>query len=48
MADGYRRTLEEAGAALGVSRERIRQIETRALRKLRAPHHQHALLGYMD
>jgi len=37
LADGQERTLEEIGQLLGVSRERIRQIEAEALRKLRHP-----------
>ncbi|MCX5921319.1 MAG: sigma-70 family RNA polymerase sigma factor [Candidatus Melainabacteria bacterium] len=35
LADGNRRTLEEIGQLFGVSRERVRQIETRAINKLR-------------
>jgi RNA polymerase primary sigma factor len=37
LQDGNRRSLEEAGAELGITRERARQIETIALDKLRAP-----------
>ena len=35
IMDGNRRTLEEIGQLFGVSRERVRQIETRAVNKLR-------------
>ena len=35
LTDGQARTLEEVAQALGVTRERVRQIETKALRKLR-------------
>jgi RNA polymerase sigma factor (sigma-70 family) len=37
LADGYSRTLAEIGEMLGVTRERIRQIEKKALRRLRHP-----------
>lgn len=37
LADGQRRTLEEVGRVLGMTRERARQIEAEALRRLRAP-----------
>ncbi len=37
ICDGYERTLEEVGNRFGVTRERVRQIETKALRKLRHP-----------
>jgi len=35
LDDGQQRTLEEVGAALGITRERVRQLELRAMRKLR-------------
>ena len=37
LVDGHRRTLEEVGRALGMTRERARQIEAEALRRLRSP-----------
>jgi DNA-directed RNA polymerase sigma subunit (sigma70/sigma32) len=39
LEDGRQRTLEEVGAEFNVTRERIRQIEAKALRKLRHPQH---------
>ena len=36
LDDGIQHTLEQIGLALGVTRERVRQIEARALEKLRA------------
>ncbi len=46
MDDGRMRTLEEVGQLYGVTRERIRQIEAKALRKLRHPNRQKRLLDY--
>lgn len=46
MDDGRQRTLEEIGRLFGVTRERIRQIEAKALRKLRHPNRQKRLLDY--
>ncbi len=43
IPDGRARSFEEIGARLGVTRERVRQIEVRALRKLRYPGHSQAL-----
>lgn len=40
-------TLEEVGKVFGVTRERIRQIEARALQKLRHPKHAHRLAGFV-
>ena len=37
IADGFEHTLEEVGKKFAVTRERIRQIESKALRKLRHP-----------
>jgi len=48
LGDGRRRTLEEVGQEFGVTRERIRQIESKALRKLRHPRHSRKLREYLD
>ena len=46
--DGHPRTLEEVGKEFGVTRERIRQIEAKALRKLRHPSRSKKLRDYID
>jgi len=48
LSDGHARTLEEVGREFNVTRERIRQIEGKALRKLRHPSHRRKLKGYLD
>jgi RNA polymerase primary sigma factor len=45
LIDGYERTLEEIGKRFGVTRERIRQIEANACRKLRHPSRSKKLRG---
>lgn len=48
LDDGQFRTLEEVGREFGITRERIRQIEAKALRKLRNPQHSQVFQGYLD
>jgi RNA polymerase primary sigma factor len=48
LADGYSRTLEEVGRKFNVTRERIRQIEAKALRKMRHPTRLRKLEGFLD
>ena len=48
LTDGRARTLEEVGQIFHVTRERIRQIEAKALRKLRHPSRSRKLKDYLD
>ena len=48
LSDGRTRTLEEVGKEFDITRERIRQIEAKALRKLRHPSRARHLKGFLD
>ena len=48
MDDGRARTLEEVGKEFNVTRERIRQIEAKAIRKLKHPSRSRKLKDYLD
>ncbi len=48
IGDGYPRTLEEVGTIFNVTRERVRQIEAKALRKLRHPTRSRKLKNFLD
>ena len=48
LGDGYARTLEEVGKQFNVTRERIRQIESKALRKMRHPSRVRQLQGFLE
>lgn len=48
IGDGYPRTLEEVGSIFKVTRERVRQIEAKALRKLRHPTRSRRLRNFLD
>ena len=48
LIDGHQRTLKEVGKRFGVTRERIRQIEAKALRKLRHPSRSKKLKDYLE
>jgi RNA polymerase primary sigma factor len=48
LADGYTYTLEEVGKIFSVTRERVRQIESKAVRKLQSPYRSRELVGFLD
>ena len=48
LVDGYAYTLEEVGKIFSVTRERVRQIESKAVRKLQAPFRSRSLVGFLD
>ena len=48
LEDGQAKTLEEVGKEFGVTRERIRQIESKTLAKLRHPHRSQKLRDYLE
>ena len=48
LEDGHPRTLEEVGREFGVTRERIRQIESKTLAKLRHPSRSSRLKDFME
>ena len=48
LEDGRCRTLEECGLEFSVTRERVRQIEAKALRRLRHPSRSRQLRGYLE
>ena len=48
LGDGHQYTLEEVGHIFKVTRERIRQIEAKAVRKLQQPSRSQELVGFLD
>jgi RNA polymerase primary sigma factor len=48
LEDGLSRTLEQVGKAMGITRERVRQIEAKALRQLRDSEVAMGLRAYLD
>jgi len=48
LADGYSYTLEEVGQIFSVTRERVRQIESKAVRKLQQPQRSRSLIGFLE
>jgi RNA polymerase primary sigma factor len=48
IGGGFSRTLEEVGTIFNVTRERVRQIETKALNKLRHPSRRKSLIEFME
>ena len=48
LADGYAYTLEEVGRIFSVTRERVRQIESKAVRKLQQPYRNKTLMSFLE
>ena len=48
LEDGHSRTLEQVGEEYGITRERIRQIEAKALKRLREPQRSRKLMGWLE
>ncbi len=48
LTDGYSYTLEEVGQIFSVTRERVRQIESKAVRKLQQPYRCRGLMGFLE
>jgi RNA polymerase primary sigma factor len=48
LADGYAYTLEEVGKIFQVTRERVRQIESKAVKKLQHPQRSKSLSSFVD
>jgi RNA polymerase primary sigma factor len=48
LADGYTYTLEEVGKIFQVTRERVRQIESKAVRKLQQPYRSKSLASFLE
>ena len=48
LADGYTYTLEEVGKIFSVTRERVRQIESKAVRKLQQPYRSRSLASFLE
>ena len=48
LADGYAYTLEEVGRIFSVTRERVRQIESKAVRKLQQPYRSRSLMSFLE
>jgi RNA polymerase primary sigma factor len=48
LTDGQPRTLDQISRIYGITRERVRQVESKTMAKLRRPPHSEVLHGYLD